>query len=168
MPSKLILAFESTVTWGDSGTTRALTMQNLATNSGRNGEIHDWGAAPRTGWYYIRAVGTNGFESSPTLGLVVKFYVRGAGLGGTAGVPTNDDGTGDVALSSINKLLNLDPVCVVVADEAAANIPTAASAVFFCPDRHFGITVFNGTNVALENTANAWVVEVTPFEYEAQ
>ena len=168
MASKLLLNFESTVTWGDSGTTETLTLQNLASGAGRNGDIHDWGAAPRTGWYYIRLVGTQGFETAPTVGGVVKAYVRSAGIGSSAGVPTNDDGTTDVALSSTNKLLNLDPVCVLKADENAANIPSAAEAFFFCPARHFGITVLNSTNVNLENTANAWVVEVTPFESEAQ
>lgn len=154
--------FGTTITWQDSGGDEVITLQNLAFGVGRNGAIHDWGAAPRPTRYRIKA--TFQFETAPAVGETIEVWIREAGNGSSATDPTNDDGTGDIALSQItDKTRNLKLVLVVQADEAVANIVTSREDEFETTARHFGPVVVNrsaGDN--LENTANVSYVEIQP------
>lgn len=165
MPSELLTKFGTTVTWQDSGGTEAITLQNLGNANGRNGAIHDWGAGPRATRYHIKVRGS--LEGAGTVGLNVRIAIREAGLGSSPTDPTNDDG-GNVVLSSVDKLLNLKNVATLAVDEAAADIVMSVEEVFECAARHFGPVVYNASGASLQNTANDWVISITPMLVEAQ
>ncbi len=156
-----------TVKWVGSGGDELLTLTSLGAGAGRNGALHDWGASPRSYRYWFKMVIE--WDSAPALGEVVRLYIREAGIEGSATNPTNDDGTGDVAVSAEVKLSNLMHVGTLLADEAAANIVTAIEGSLESGARFFAPTVWNGSAAdVLDNVATTSFVEITPIPFEVE
>ena len=167
MANKVYINPEARVRWRETGGTETLTLNNLGFGAGRNGAIHDWGAAPRAGRYYFKFVVQ--FDTAPVLAETVRLYIREGGLETSIESPTNDDGTGDVALSSEDKLRNLKLVGVLQVDEAAANIVTSIEGYFETSAQHFGPTVFNDSAADnLDAANNISFVDIYPVPDEIQ
>ena len=158
---------ETTVTWRDSGGDEAITLVSLASGAGRNGAIRDWGAAPRASRYHLKmfwqvAVATN-------LNTPIMVYLREAGFAASIAKPTNDDGTGDVALSAEAKLRNLTlliPTTIDQDDDTSAVF--SFEMIFETPARHFGPVVFNNQFSAFSSTAANNGIDITPIPDEIQ
>lgn len=153
------------VVWQDSGGDLAMTLQNLAFGAGRQGAVKDWGAlsTARATKYHWRFVCS--FETPPALGEIVSIFWKG----GDGTNYDNDDGTGDIALSSSDKLRNATYLGQVIVDEAAQDIKISVSGVFENFDRYGQPVIINlsaGDN--LQNIANDASFTVTPIYDELQ
>lgn len=152
------------VTWTDSTGDLAMTLQNLAAGAGRQGAIKDWGAlsTARPTLYHYRLVIQS--ETTPVLGEEVRLYWKS----GDGTVYDNDDGTGDIALSSTDKLKNLKPLDVLQIDEAVVDIYMSVEGYFQDFNRYGQPVVYNATADNLQNTANVCYITVTPIYDEIQ
>ena len=88
MPNKVYQRDETAITWKDSGGTNVITLNNLATVSGRQGALHDFGTAARAHRFAWRF--KTEFATAPVVGEPVRIYMKTSD--GTD--PDNDDGTG--------------------------------------------------------------------------
>lgn len=150
------------ISWKDSGGTLVITLQNLATVSGRQGARHDFGVdarSPRFAW----RLGVE-FETQPVVGEAVGIYAKTSD--GTD--PDNDDGTGDAAVSAEDKLKNLMRIGTLVVDEAIVDVQMAASGLIMLPHRYFQPVIWNFTADNLQDTANINVFTLAPVPFEIQ
>lgn len=147
------------ITWTDSGGDLALTLNALAAGAGRQGAQKDWGVltAPRPTRYHIRV--TVQFNTQPVLGETVDVYWKS----GDGTDYDNDDGTGNIALSSTDKLKNLTYLGSVIVDQQTLNIDMGFQTTFEDFNRYGMPVIHNNTADALENTANTGQVVVTPI-----
>lgn len=169
MATAILQNFGTTITWqdtGGAGNTRDMGNRNVTNGNGRNGALNDWGAAPRTDLYHIKARCT--LQATPTLGAGINIYIREAGIGLSATDPTNDDGTGDVALSAPEKTYNLLAVLVLKVDEATAGIVLSAEGFFRTAARHFGPTMLNRSGATTTDSDDDFTIAITPVFAEAQ
>lgn len=112
---------EGAIAWSDSGSTHAMTLNNLATASGRQGAEHTFGASARPRRFnWIAWVQ---FETNAVVDQQVEVYFKT----GDGTHYDNDDGTGDIAVSNINKLKNLELIGVITVDEALLDIEMSIS-----------------------------------------
>jgi hypothetical protein len=142
-----------------------MTLQNLAAGAGRQGAVKDLGAGAtaRANRFLLRV--SVEWETAPAVGEYVQVWLKT----GDGTDYDNDDGTGDIALSSTDKLLNCKFVGHVMADEAAADIPSSASWVVTIDERYvMPILVNKSAADNLQNTANVNTVTLTPMPYEGQ
>lgn len=156
----------TSVTWKDSGGDLAITLQNLAAGAARQGATKDWGdlstARPTRYKWRLRL----SFESAPIVGEVVEVYWKSS-PDNTAW--DNDDGTGDAAVSSADKLRNCTLIGTLIVDEAAADVFMSLQGVFENFERYGAPIIYNrsaGDN--LQNTANDATFVVTPIYDELQ
>ncbi len=161
--ANLILQNEGTIlSWKDSGGDYVITLNNLATVSGRQGARHDFTAGARAHRFAWR-LGVE-FETAPVVGEFVGIYSKTSD--GTD--PDNDDGTGDAAVSAEDKLRNLIQIGSLVVDEAAADVQMAASGFILLPHRYFQPVIWNFAADNLQATANISVFTLTPVPLEIQ
>lgn len=163
MPRKIYRAAQTAITFQDSGGSYVLTLQNLATNSGRLSAQVDRGAGSRPMRYKWR--GVIQWTNNPSL--VDRAEIL---LGESEGVlaPDANVGTADIAISEGNAT-NLQRVGLVRAQAVAGNVNNISSGVVMIVDRYIQIGVFNrSTTVALRNTANTSLVILTPMPDEIQ
>lgn len=164
MPNAVYQTTGTSVTWTDSSGDLAMTLQNLAATTGRQGAVKDWGvlstARPTT--YHFRLVVQ--FETTPVVAEQVELYWKS----GDGSAYDNDDGTGDIALSDTNKLKNLKLLGVLQVDEAAADVNMSIEGYFTDFNRYGQPVVYNRTADNLQNTANINQVIVTPVYDEIQ
>jgi hypothetical protein len=156
----------TSVTWKDSGGDLVMTLQNLAAGAGRQGATKDWAAlsTPRPTRYQFRFQCS--FESAPIVAEVVEIYWKSSN---DNTVWDNDDGTGDIAMSSSDKLRNCQLIGVLVVDEALADIRMSVQGMFENFERYGAPIIYNrsgGDN--LQNTANDASLIVTPIYDEIQ
>ena len=105
------------------------------------------------------------FQATPTLKLALDVHSRTSD--GTS--PDNDDGTGDVALSSSDKLNNLDFVRSMLVDEAAANIVTVISGTIRdLNERHVGFTGENNSGATINATDSNTQLSLSPMPDQIQ
>lgn len=154
------------VAWADSGGDETITLASLGSGAGRNGALHDFGdaaVAPEWSWAFFCQ-----FATAPVVGQVVRVYWREAEEDGGASHPSNDDGTGDAALSSEDKLRNLLYLGSLVVDEASTSAPMAVYGSFRLRTTHGGPVIFNDTDDALSATAanNGFRMWPRPLEIE--
>ena len=99
---KLYGVSEAGLTWASSGGDELLTCTSLGAAAGRQGAMHDFVLATAKGivgtWRFFCQFATN-----PVIGQAVRIYWKA----GDGTHYDNDDGTGDIVVSSINKLNNL-------------------------------------------------------------
>ena len=166
MANKIEISPEARVRWRESGGDKVITLNNLAFQAGRNGALHDFGAAPRPGRYYFKMVIQ--FETAPAVDETVDLYIREGGLETAIESPTNDDATGDSALSA-DKEKNLRYVGSLIVDDVTANTVMSIEGYFETAARHFGPTVFNNSVADnLDATNNISFVDIYPVPAEIQ
>ena len=166
MANKVLIDPETTIEWRDSGGDETITLASLGAGVGRNGEFHDWGAAPRSLRYYLKFFCQ--FDATPVVGDTVLIFVREAGLTASIVKPTNDDGDGDIALSALDKIRNLKLVTRLSVDEASTSGVMAVETFFRTAARQFAPVVFNNSADILHSTAANNGVDITPVPFEIQ
>lgn len=154
----------TSVQWTDSTGDLAMTLQNLAAGAGRQGAQKDWGVltTARETLYHFRLLVQ--FETAPVVGEQVELYWKS----GDGTDYDNDDGTGDIALSSTDKLKNLNLLGILIVDEAAADVDMSIQGYFRDLNQYGMPVVYNNTADNLQNTANVGFVTVTPVFEEIQ
>lgn len=154
----------SAVRWTDTTGNLAVTLNNLAAGAGRQGAQTDWGAlstARETTYHFRLSVR---FATTPVVGEMVELYWKS----GDGTIYDNDDGTGDAALSSSDKLKNLKFLGVLQVDEAATGVDMSIEGYFVDFNRYGMPVVFNNTADNLVASNNVSFVEVTPLYDEVQ
>lgn len=162
MVNKVLQIPESDVTWLASGGTELLTLTSLATLTGRQGVLHDFGTSARSpvfAWRFFMK-----FSTAPIVDEVVEIYWKSSD--GTH--PDNDDGTGDIALSAEDKLKNLELIGVMIVDEAATAVEMVASGVLNIGHRNGSPVIFNRTVDVFSATAADMGFILTPIPLEIQ
>lgn len=162
MANKVYQIPETALDWNDTSTPRTFTLNNLATLTGRQGDLHDLGTTARSPWVAWRAW----FQSAttPVIGEVVRVYVKTSD--GT--IPDNNDGTTDAAVSAEDKLRNLTPIGSIKVDEAATGVKFVKSGVIWLPHRHVAPVFWNATADNLVATNDLSGFKLTPIPREIQ
>jgi len=161
MPNLIYVNEAAAITWKSSGGTAAFTPTSLASAAGRQGAYYDLTTAARAlsyawrGW--IKPGGTR------VVGEVVQIYLAT----GDGTIYDNDDGTGDIAVSSVDKLRNIQQIGSIVIDENAA-VPMSASGFVDLPQRYVAPFFWNATANALSSTAGDFGFSLTPVPLEIQ
>lgn len=164
MVTKVYNIAEASKTWLSGGTgDYSITLANLATLTGRQGARHDLGTTSRSRVFMWRFF-VNGFETAPTLGHTVEIYAKT----GDTNASDNDDGTGDIALSSTDKLKNCRFLGILQVDEALTGIPMSTGGMIELPERYFNPIIYNATTVSLRNSGHAHGFILTPWVPESQ
>ena len=168
MANKIYTATETAVTIGSEvGDDTDWSTESIATAAGRQSDVHDLGAAPRADRYLLEF--WTQFQATPTLGAALQLYIKEWGSeGGTEDHPTNDDGTGDAAVSAIDKLSNLSLVGVVIVDEAAANIEMGIKAEVTILVREFQLVLWNASGATITADAAETKARLTAYPPEIQ
>jgi len=169
MAGEVYIEDGSTITWGDSGQTYAMTLQNLATVAGRVGARADLGAWPRPiafRWYLEVE-----WASAPTIDQAVELYFGGwdndTGPASPMGqLPATDTGYA-AASAGLSKRKNLIVAGVVTAETAAVG-PFSNGGIIGLPYRYVSPMIYNGGGQSLKNTANACVIRLTPIYSQVQ
>jgi hypothetical protein len=169
MAGEVYIEDGSTITWGDSGQTYAMTLQNLATVAARVGARGDLGAWPRPAFYrwYLEVE----WASAPTIDGMVELYFGGwdndAGPANPqAQLPATDTAYA-AASAGLSKRKNLLFAGGAVAETSAVG-PFSASGLIALPFRYVSPFVYNGGSTALKNTSNACVLRLTPIYSQVQ
>lgn len=152
---------EAAITWLASGGTNLFTPTSLASNAGRQGAMHDFGVGARARLFVWRGWIKPG--TTRVVGEIVEWYIKTSD--GTH--PDNDDGTGDIALSSSDKLRNLKMIGVCQIDENAAVEMTAWGEISL-PARYVAPVIYNRTANSLSATAGDFGFSLTPVPDEVQ
>lgn len=148
MTTRLIHSLEGThVKWADSGADLVLTFKGLATTAGRQGAVKNFGTTARP--IKHRWVCSVHFDTAtaPVVGETVDIYWKS----GDGTDFDNDDGTGDAALSSTDKLKNLLFLGSIVVDEAAADVPMQASGIIWIMGSQGMPVIHNNTADTLDD-----------------
>ena len=155
------------LTWADSGGDYALTFKGLAAGSGRQGATHDFGVgavAFRFAWQCMVHFDT---ATAPVVGELVDIYLKTSPDGTNW---DNDDGEGDIAVSSVNKLNNLTYLGTIQVDEAAADVPMQASGIVEIAAKEVAPVIWNATADTLDDDASPTdsTFILTPYPLEIQ
>lgn len=166
MANKIYQVGETDITWLASGGTELLTLTSLGVNAGRQGALHDFGAmatarAQEYIWRFFMQ-----FNVAPVVDDIINIYWKSSD--GTH--PDNDDGTGDIVVSHINKLKNLRPIGRMIVDEASATPEFVASisAPIRISPQHGAPVIWNGTATVFSTTPADHGFILTPVPLEAQ
>lgn len=161
MANNVYQTLETAVTWLASGGTELFTPTSLATVSGRQGAHHDFTTAAvsrRFGWRaWLKPGGTR------VVGEFIDIYLKTSD--GTR--HDNDDGTGDIAVSSVDKLRNLQYLGTIYIDENAA-VEMVAHGEVFLPHRYAAPIFWNNTANTLSTTAADYGFSMTPVTDQIQ
>jgi hypothetical protein len=154
----------ASVTWTDTTGDLAMTLNNLAAGTGRQGAEKDWGVltTARPTLYHFRLVVQQ--ETTGVVGETIELYWKS----GDGTDYDNDDGTGDAALSAEDKLKNLKFLGVAQVDEAAADVDISIEGYFRDFNRNGMPVLFNNTADNLQATDNVNKIVVTPIFDEIQ
>lgn len=162
MANKVLLYPETALTWLASGGTYAFTPTSLGSLSGRQGAYGDLGSSARPRSYdwvaWMKPGGTR------VVNEIVRVYLS-SGYDGT--IYGNDDGTGDIALSSVNKLLNVDRIGEIVVDENAA-VPMMGHGSLLIGARYVAPIFYNATANSLSATAGDFGFALWPTPDQIQ
>lgn len=160
MPNKIYQNPEAAITWRSSGGTYAMTCTSLGAAAGRQGAEHNFAGA-RSRWFEWRAFLKPG--GTRVVGEAVHIYLkRGDGTH-----YDNDDGTGDIAVSALDKLRNCQYLGTILIDENAAVEMSIGGLVEIVADRALPI-FWNATANALSATAGDFGFDLTPAPDEIQ
>ncbi len=163
MANKVYQHDETAVVWTDTTGDLAMTLNDLpASGNGRQGAVKDFGVAARADWHAWRAW----FKSAttPVVGDIARIYVKTS----DGSHPDNDDGTGDIAVSAEDKLLNLFQIGSISVDEAALTVEFVKSGLIWLPHRYFMPIIWNATDDNFEATNNVSGFSLTPVPRELQ
>ena len=159
--SKILQPQETAVTWQSSGGTELFTPTSLGAAAGRQGAHHDFTTASVARRFAWRAFHKPG--ATRVVGEVMRIYLKTSD--GTR--HDNDDGTGDIAVSSVDKLRNLDQIGSIIIDENAAVEMVGHGEVTLL--HRYGAPVFwNATANSLSASATDFGFSMTPVPDENQ
>lgn len=161
MPNKIYQVLETAITWLASGGTNAFTPTSLGAAAGRQGAYYDRGTTAAARWYAYRA------WIKPGGTRVVGEYVEVGLITSDGTSPDNDDGTGDIAISSVDKLRNLRRLRPIIIDENAA-VTMVSSGLVFIEQRYVAPFFWNRSANALSATAGDFGFSLTPIPDEIQ
>ena len=167
MTSKIYTLQETGTVWADSGADLAMTLASLAAGAARQGAVKDLGVlttarATRFVWRVKVMQDTAGVVGE-TIPVYLKF-----GTDNHATVYDNDDGTGDIAVSNVNKLKNLRHICTLQVDEAAADIPLSKSGIIDIPERYVMPVIYNNTaDILSAPSGDSWF-SLYPLVWQGQ
>lgn len=161
MANKVYVRQETALVWKASGGDELLTPTSLAASAGRQGAYRNLGTAARAREYTWRAWIKPG--ATRVVGEIVGVFL--ATSDGT--IYDNDDGTGDIAVSSVDKLRNLRQIGAIVIDENAA-VTMAASGTIWIDAQHAAPVIWNYTANSLSATAGDFGFELIPVPDEVQ
>jgi hypothetical protein len=161
MANKVYQHDEAALTWDAAGTTELFTPTSLGAAAGRQGVLHDFGTGARSRLFAWRAWLVPG--ATRVVGEVIRVYLKTSD--GTT--PDNDDGTGDIAVSSVDKLRNVRQIGAIIIDENAA-VAMAASGYVALPARYGAPIFWNATANSLSATAGDFGFSLTPVPDEVQ
>ena len=161
MANKVYTAFETAITWRDTGGTELLTATSLGAAAGRQGALHDFGTTSRSRRGRWRAYLKPG--ATRVVGEVIRVYWKT----GDGTHYDNDDGTGDIAVSAEDKLRNVAQIGAIIIDENAA-VDMSAGGEFEFSDRYGGPILWNATANALSATAADFGFDWQPVPDEIQ
>jgi hypothetical protein len=153
---------QTAITWQDTSGTKAITLNNLASGAGRQGAVHDLGSTARATKYEWRAFVQ--FATTPVVNEIVQLFLKTTD--GTS--PDNDDGTGDIAVSSSDKLQNLIYLGAIVVDETATGVKMVAQGIIDIPHKEVMPVFWNDTADNLVATNNLNGFSLTPIPTEVQ
>lgn len=147
--------------------TEAFECHNLASGAGRQSDYYDRGVAATPALYEWAAFVQ--FADTPVLKERIDIYLKPMGTSASATAhPSNDDGTGEGAVSAIAKLDNLLYLGSIVVDEAAANIEMVKRGEVFLTCRAFQVVFWNASADALTNDVDENGFFMTPIPDEIQ
>ena len=161
MVNKVYQHDETAITWLASGGTNAFTPTSLGAAAGRQGAHHDFGTAARAFRFNWRAWIKPG--ATRVVGEIVEVYWKTS----DGSHPDNDDGTGDIAVSALDKVRNLRQIGHIEIDENAAVEMVASGDIEI--GARYGAPVFvNRTANSLSSTASDFGFSLTPIPPEVQ
>jgi len=161
MANKITQVLESAITWLSTGGSAAFTPTSLGAAAGRQGAYHDLGVTQGGRWFAYRA------WIKPGATRVVGEYVEVGLITSDGTSPDNDDGTGDIAVSSVDKIRNLRRVRPIIIDENAA-VTMVSSGHVFIEQRYVSPFFWNRTANSLSATAGDFGFSLTPVVDEVQ
>ena len=161
MPNKIYQLQETAITWLASGGTYAFTPTSLGSAAGRQGAYGDLGTTSRGRWFAYRA------WLKPGGTRVVGEYIEVCLTTGDGTRYDNDDGTGDIAVSSVDKLRNLRRLRPIIVDENAA-VEMGSSGYVFIEQRYVAPVFWNRSANTLSSTAGDFGFSLTPIPDEVQ
>lgn len=164
MANKVYVAKETALTFADSAQTPTanLTLSALGAGSGRVSARHDLGASSVSRLYEWRATFQMG--TAGVVGETIDIYLSTSD--GTN--PDGEEGTADAALSSTNKLKNMQYIGSVSVDTTSTNTDITSSGFCEINSRYFSVVVHNNTADALKTDTAVHGVKLTPVPDEVQ
>ena len=165
MANKVYVARETTVVFGSEvGDDVAWSTESITDTNGRQSALHDFGASSMSRIYEYRF--HTQAQATPTLGEPCELYMKTALV--SDGHPDNDDGTGDAAVSSSDKLKNLKFLIPALCDEAAANIEFVASGILQLLAREVAFVFLNNLGATITTDDTETKLHLTPAPPEVQ
>jgi len=153
---------ETEIAWLNTGGDETFTGTSLASSAGRQGDMRDFGTAPRSKSYAWRAACV--FGTAPVVGARVDIYWKTS----DGSYADNDDGSADAAVSAEDKLRNLHYLGAIVVDEAASGIVSVASGVLDINHREGGPVFWNDGTAHFSATASHHHFHLVPIPDEVQ
>lgn len=153
--SLIYTKFETPITFGDSGQSYALALQNLAASAGVYSNRADRGAGSIATTYICRARFRKGVAS--VVGQAIMVYVftsDGTDSDGTLATT----GTTLTAAMTVNAFWSMP----VIVESTSTGVSFIRSAIITIPTRYFSVGVMNSTTGLLTNTANTALISLTP------
>ncbi len=171
MPNLIYQNPEATVWFVPAGATQAedvvFEIDGIASGAGRQSAQWDRGVGATAALYEWTAFVQ--FATEPVLAETVSIYLKPSGTSASATAhPANDDGTGDAAVSAIDKLNNLQLIGVISVDEAAADIEMVARGVVYTTARAYQVVFWVNGADALTTDENENGFFLTPIPDELQ
>ncbi len=162
----IIVVEGTTIVFGSEGGDDVnWSTESVSNNAGRQSAQYDLGAGSRTPFYKLRFF--TQCQATPVVENTIDVFLK------TSNNATlhldNDDGTGDIAVSAKNKLLNLDYVGSAIVDEAAANVEFVLSVEeYVITARYIHAVMWNASGATSTSDASETKLELTPLTYQVQ
>jgi hypothetical protein len=164
MASKSLQILEDAITWLASGGDHLFTCTSVSAGAGRQGALADLLATARAREYtWIAFVK---MATTPVVDDVIRVYWKSADASNAH--PDNDDGTGDLDVSSEDKLKNLHYLGDIVIDETSTSPEFKGSGIFEAPAQVGGPVFWNAAEDDFSSTAADCGFEIRAVPYEAQ
>ena len=162
MPNLVYQNDETPILWNDTTGATTITLNNLASGAGRQGDIHDFGVAARSNIFAWRFFCQ--FATTPVVGERVGIFWKSS----DGAKPDNDDGTTDAAVSAEDKLRNLLLLGNLYVDEAATGVVMATGGLVWLPHEQGMPVIWNYTadNLVATNDLNGFQLTPTPLEIQ--
>jgi hypothetical protein len=162
MANKIYVHEETAITFKNTGGTVTFTPDSITAGNGAQSAHHDLTTSARSRRFAWRAYCK--MQAAPAIGDTIDVYLKYSD--GT--YPDNDDGTGDIALSSTDKLRNLHYIGNIVMDENSATPTFVGSGSVEIDHRYVAVVFLNSTAVQVSTTAADSGFILTPVPDEVQ